>query len=198
MAPLLSGRLLPVLRSSPTTSLVQPLAARLASGSHFSTSSPAFHKARRGLPDLPPKSSAPKSSQSSQSNDPLADLKSSRSSHPYDATKSSIAQLIGADMTTAFSSLEFSPKLLRVPVRSAPSTGRTVHVSGPVNAARAFAMVNQRCTQNRIAAIANQQRFYERPGLKRKRLKSSRWRARFKKGFHATVVRVQELVRQGW
>ncbi|CAI4214937.1 unnamed protein product [Parascedosporium putredinis] len=123
---------------------------------------------------------------------------STRASAPYDATKFSIAQLIGNDMTSALASSDYHAKPIRVPIRAVPSTGRTVHVSGPINPARAFAMLNQRCTQNRLATIANQQRFHERPGLKRKRLHRTRWRARFKKGFHATVVRVQELVRQGW
>ncbi|PKS07397.1 hypothetical protein jhhlp_005999 [Lomentospora prolificans] len=187
MAPLLPGRLLPVLRSQARTSQL----FRLATGASFSTSSSILAQGGRGLPNLPPK---PKS----KGKDPLADTNSARPSPPYDATKSSIAQLIGADMTSAFASPDYSSKPIRVPIRSVPSTGRTVHVSGHVNAARAFALVNQRCIQNRIPAIANQQRFYERPGLKRKRLKRTRWRARFKKGFHATVVRVQELVRQGW
>lgn len=193
MAPLLAGRLLSLARTQATISpAFQPLVLRVAAGASFSTTSPAFRQPDNKLPNLPPK---PKSKSKDSAEGGKA---STRASAPYDATKFSIAQLIGNDMTSALASSDYHAKPIRVPIRAVPSTGRTVHVSGPINPARAFAMLNQRCTQNRLATIANQQRFHERPGLKRKRLHRTRWRARFKKGFHATVVRVQELVRQGW
>jgi small subunit ribosomal protein MRP21 len=52
--------------------------------------------------------------------------------------------------------------------------------------------------RNKIRADLFRQRFHERGGLKRKRLKSERWRRRFKKTFVKTVARVQELRRKGW
>jgi ribosomal protein S21 len=79
-----------------------------------------------------------------------------------------------------------------------PSTGRTVERTGTVDVARAFALLQQACGKNKVARDFTKQRFHERPGLKRKRLKSERWRARFKLGFRATVQRVQELRAQGW
>ncbi|KAF3356792.1 hypothetical protein VdG1_06215 [Verticillium dahliae VDG1] len=51
---------------------------------------------------------------------------------------------------------------------------------------------------NNTKELARLQKRHERPGLKRKRLRSERWRARFKIGFAATVSRVQELRNQGW
>ena len=51
---------------------------------------------------------------------------------------------------------------------------------------------------NRVRADLNYQRFHERPGLKRKRLKSQRWRRRFKEGFKAMVSKVQRMRNQGW
>jgi len=42
------------------------------------------------------------------------------------------------------------------------------------------------------------QRYHERGGLKRKRLRRERWRKRFSEGFKATIARVRELTRQGW
>lgn len=79
-----------------------------------------------------------------------------------------------------------------------PSTGRTVHVGGNVDQARAFQLVNINCKRNGVAADFYRQRFHERPGLKRKRLRSERWRRRFRDSFKATVTRVKELAKQGW
>lgn len=79
-----------------------------------------------------------------------------------------------------------------------PSTGRTIERSSHVDVARAFKLLNQVCQQNQVAKDFSKQRFHERPGLKRKRLKSERWRYRFKVGFRATVQRVSELRAQGW
>jgi predicted transcriptional regulator len=52
--------------------------------------------------------------------------------------------------------------------------------------------------RNRVKRDFQMQRFHERGGLKRKRLKSERWRARFKIGFDATCKRVTELTKKGW
>jgi hypothetical protein len=52
--------------------------------------------------------------------------------------------------------------------------------------------------RNSVRRDFNKQKFHERPGLKRKRLKSERWRARFKTEFAATCKRVTELTRKGW
>jgi small subunit ribosomal protein MRP21 len=79
-----------------------------------------------------------------------------------------------------------------------PSTGRTIERSGNVDVARAFQMLGRACATNKVAKDFRRQLFHERPGLKRKRLKSERWRARFKVGFRATVQRVSELRAQGW
>jgi len=84
------------------------------------------------------------------------------------------------------------------PIHLAPSTGRTVHVSGNVDAARAFQLLQVFCRRNKVAVDFNRQRFHERPGLKRKRLKSERWRKRFREGFMAAAKRARELANQGW
>lgn len=83
--------------------------------------------------------------------------------------------------------------------RLRPSVGRTVHIDGTrVDLARALGLLNTRVRVNKIAQDVAKQRFHERPGLKRKRLRSERWRARFKDGFKANCSRVQNLARQGW
>jgi ribosomal protein S21 len=79
-----------------------------------------------------------------------------------------------------------------------PSTGRTVEKYGSVDVARAFALLDMACNRNGVSRDLARQRFYERPGLKRKRLRSERWRKLFKVGFKATVSRVAELRKQGW
>lgn len=79
------------------------------------------------------------------------------------------------------------------------STGRSIELGGNVtDLSRAFASLEAHCRRNSIPVEARRQLFYERGGLKRKRLRSQRWRARFKEGFRATVSRVNELRRQGW
>lgn len=87
-----------------------------------------------------------------------------------------------------------------VKYRLRPSIGRTVHIdkNGTVDLARGLGLLNLRVRVNKVAQDVSRQRFHERPGLKRKRLRRERWRARFKEGFKATCKRVQELARQGW
>ncbi|KAI3393867.1 hypothetical protein diail_3542 [Diaporthe ilicicola] len=85
-----------------------------------------------------------------------------------------------------------------VKYRLRPSVGRTIHMSTKVDLARGLALLNTRVRSNKVSQDFNKQRFHERPGLKRKRLRSERWRARFKDGFKASCSRVQELARQGW
>lgn len=191
MALALQPRLLPVLRTA-TAAATTPLRTFTTSLPRRNADDSAPPTSDGALPNLPPQ-------QNQKPVDPLAKAaRPKHGPHPYDATKSSIADLIGASMTTSFASPDMRPQQPRIPIRAVPSTGRTVHVSGGVNAARAFQMLNQRVIGNRVQNIANRQRFHERPGLKKKRLRMSRWRSRFKTGFRSTVVRVQELVRQGW
>ncbi|KAI1265255.1 hypothetical protein F5Y18DRAFT_64124 [Xylariaceae sp. FL1019] len=83
-------------------------------------------------------------------------------------------------------------------LRLVPRTGRTVHVGKGVDVARSFKLLAIQVAQNRVRNDFQKQRFHERPGLKRKRLKSERWQDRFRRGFQATVARVRELNRQGW
>jgi small subunit ribosomal protein MRP21 len=90
------------------------------------------------------------------------------------------------------------PKTVRVPMELKPSTGRTVKIGGNVDIGRGFTMLEQSCARNRIRADATKQRFHERGGLKRKRLRRQRWRKRFMEGFRATVGRVKHLRNQGW
>ena len=85
-------------------------------------------------------------------------------------------------------------------IRSRPTVGRTIEVyqEGGQHVASALRRLDILCSVNRIRADLSRQRFHERPGLKRKRLKSERWRRMFKASFKMTVARVQEMRRKGW
>lgn len=80
------------------------------------------------------------------------------------------------------------------------SVGRTVAVdsSRGMDVGRAFRTLDAAITRNQVRKHARLQRFHERPGMKRKRLKSERWRRRFKEGFRQMVKRVQGMKAQGW
>ena len=86
------------------------------------------------------------------------------------------------------------------PMKLNSTTGRIIQVETErgVDPATAFRKLAMRLAQNNVRKDAQRQRFYERPGLKRKRLKSERWRKRFKEAFQGTVAKVVGLKRQGW
>lgn len=76
-----------------------------------------------------------------------------------------------------------------------PTAGRSVLVTGDV--AQAFSRLGFIVRQNKVKSDSFMQRFHERPGLKRKRLKSQRHRKRFKEGFKKMVSIVQDMRRKG-
>ncbi|KAI9800809.1 MAG: hypothetical protein M1825_003592 [Sarcosagium campestre] len=86
------------------------------------------------------------------------------------------------------------------PLRLSPSVGRSVPIDSNtgLDLGRGLNLLNIRCAQNGIRGDANRQRFHERPGLKRKRLRSERWRRKFLKGFKEAVWKVQDMKRKGW
>lgn len=81
-----------------------------------------------------------------------------------------------------------------------PAYGRTVNLdeSKGRDIVRGINMLASLMARNKVKQDFNKQRYHERPGLKRKRLNSERWRARFKVGFNGVVGRVSELTRKGW
>lgn len=95
-----------------------------------------------------------------------------------------------------------TPKPFRQPMKFDATTGRTVNVSGAskqsIDVAKAFTLVEINCSRNKVRMMANKQRFHERGGLKRKRLRRQRWQKRFMEGFKATISRVRHLRKQGW
>jgi hypothetical protein len=81
-----------------------------------------------------------------------------------------------------------------------PTYGRTVTLdaSRGRDIVRGIGMLGSMMARNKVKQDFNRQRYHERGGLKRKRLNSERWRARFKQGFMAVTTRVTELTRKGW
>jgi small subunit ribosomal protein MRP21 len=80
------------------------------------------------------------------------------------------------------------------------SYGRTVDLDPAKgrDIVRGIFMLGGLVSRNKVRSDMAKQKFHERAGLKRKRLKSERWRARFRQEFDATVRRVSELTRKGW
>jgi len=121
----------------------------------------------------------------------------------YDAAKPdglNIGQIIGNDMKDILRKADFRPP--RPDLRLRPSTGRTVHLKNGIRRKDDFGQaaksLERLCARNKIRVLQNLQRFHERPGLKKKRLRQSRWRVKFKTAFGAVIRRVQELKNQGW
>jgi small subunit ribosomal protein MRP21 len=81
-----------------------------------------------------------------------------------------------------------------------PEYGRTVVLDKTRgrDIVRGIGMLASLMARNKVKVDFNKQRFHERGGLKRKRLNSVRWRARFKTGFQSVTGRVMELTRKGW
>jgi len=111
---------------------------------------------------------------------------------PPSSTPSSMSIMEGIAMDTRI------PKPVRVPIKLNPSTGRSISLGAGIDVGRGFRLLEQSCARNKVKSDANKQRFHERGGLKRKRLRRERWRKRFMEGFKATVGRVKQLKNQGW
>ncbi|KAL8686719.1 MAG: hypothetical protein Q9218_006913 [Villophora microphyllina] len=85
-------------------------------------------------------------------------------------------------------------------IKSRPSLGRTVEVMPErgLDLGRALRSLEINCAVNNVRNDRMMQRFHERGGAKRKRLKSVRWRRNFKQGFKAVVAKVKTMRRKGW
>jgi hypothetical protein len=90
------------------------------------------------------------------------------------------------------------PQKPRIPMRLTPSTGRSIAIGTGIDVARGLRLLEQSCARNKVRSDFTAQRFHERGGLKRKRLRRQRWRRRFMEGFRATIGRVKQLKHQGW
>lgn len=104
------------------------------------------------------------------------------------------------DQSTQVATLPRERVLTELPIHLNARTGRTIDVD-PGKATDLGIKMRQLdglVARNRIRADFNKQKFHERGGMKRKRLKSERWRARFSTEFRKIVLRVQALRKKGW
>ena len=173
--------------------------------SHMDPANKASSKSRSG--DVL-KSYAPRKGSSA---DDFFNVMSSRSNGPSQRAPTAYSRMdISQMMDPGFNSSGFGvPKSTGPPpivpdkpfnLKLGPTIGRTspVDPSRGVDIARAFRNLDALCARNKVRADFNAQRFHERPGLKRKRLRRVRWRRRFKEGFRAIVAKVHKMKKQGW
>lgn len=161
-------------------------------------------------PPPPPRASASDAAKSPDS--AAAPAASEAPAHAYSAT-SSKALPFELDVTSILSTkaadygraMQQEDPLTRPRVRSAASTGRTIFIRAAQPGGNtaptiqgALAMLGRLVKNQHIKTKYYSQKAHERPGLKRKRLRSERWRERFKGGFCAAYARVHELRKQGW
>lgn len=83
-------------------------------------------------------------------------------------------------------------------IKSNPSLSRTVEISSKADLGAGFERLRFFVRDNQIRHDQQMQRFYERPGMRRKRLRRERWRARFKENFHNAVEKIKAMRRMGW
>ncbi|KAF8253181.1 hypothetical protein K440DRAFT_627440 [Wilcoxina mikolae CBS 423.85] len=81
------------------------------------------------------------------------------------------------------------------PPKMGPTAGRSVLVT--TDLAQAFMRLKSIISQNKVRQDFHIQKFHERPGLKRKRLRSERHRRRFKEGFKRMVSIVMDMKKKG-
>lgn len=95
---------------------------------------------------------------------------------------------------------EAPPKSELLPLRLNASTGRTISINPNkgVDLLRGLGMLNAIVARNRIRRDTNRQRFHERPGLKRKRLKRARKEARFMTSFLRAKEKIMAMKDKGW
>lgn len=108
--------------------------------------------------------------------------------------------LLGTAPTSSGPPSGISPESELPLVKLNPTVGRTIKVdmNRGMDIGRAFRTLEINCARNKVRQDFNRQRFHERPGLKRKRLKGERWRKNFKAGFKEVVKMVVRMKRQGW
>lgn len=199
-------------RSKPTTFEQAPVSTEHPQA----TQPPRPDKAPRSSAEVPPNQDMPlppPPPPQSSSNEGIFSLgNANKTTHPYTAAGSAagatpfnldIASIV-ANKSAAYGAAVSTDPQSRPNVRCKAVTGRTVMVSERTSATtgnsplNALSVLNRMLKRDKVKTKWHGQRFHERPGLRRKRQKSQRWRRRFKDGFKATVTRVLELKKQGW
>ena len=121
-------------------------------------------------------------------------------SRQHHSNTSSLRSAYGiTDSSTSIIGSDMPPPLVtgdnRIP-RMGPSAGRSVTVQG-VDPTMAFTRLRSILSINRVRSDLFKQRFHERPGLKRKRLRRERHKKRFKEAFRRMVGVVLDMKNRG-
>lgn len=123
-------------------------------------------------------------------------------SSPRSDTFSDISRMLDplGNQKFTFGHADAAPEVESAPMKLGPTVGRTITVNPARNmdVGRAFRQLEILCGRNNVRRDSMRQRFHERPGMKRKRLKSERWRKNFKDNFKGVVAMVQKMRKQGW
>lgn len=111
----------------------------------------------------------------------------------------SVNTAVGASNTVAqdLAHHQFHPRRVRT-LQSRPSLGRIVEIDSKVDIGKSLSILKKLVRTQNIKNDQQRQRFYERPGVRRKRLRRERWRARFKENFHNAVEKIKAMRRMGW
>lgn len=175
------------------------------------TTTPSPSRAPASSAEVPPNADLPPPPPPPAAATPVSSAgKGPSAGHKYDAKSPvlNLADLIGKSAERYMASIEDPTAHHRVHTR--PTTGRTVFLHpgrgsaaakqglAADNASNAFRVLDRTVRDQKIKNLFYRQRFHERKGMKRKRLRMDRWRNRFKDGFKATASRVLELKKQGW
>lgn len=130
--------------------------------------------------------------ESSRANRGIVDVARMLDPVPQPSSQTSVSEQVRAEITP--------PPMPKPRLRLGPSIGRSVPIDPErgVDLGRGFRVLEINCQRNQVRGDFMRQRFHERPGLKRKRLHSLRWRKRFKEGFRAVVGKVEDMRRRGW
>jgi small subunit ribosomal protein MRP21 len=81
------------------------------------------------------------------------------------------------------------------------STGRSISLRNgayDIDVGQGVRLLQRELSKNRVMYMQRKAKYHERPGLKRKRLRSERWRKRFMVGFLGYVAKAMKMKRQGW
>ena len=139
----------------------------------------------------------------SQVTNSLATFQERFSQSPYSNIRNKQGKIAGMMLSrTGVDVLKTKPRAVRT-VKPRPQLGRCVEIfkdtsSKVKDLGSAIRILSIVLRSNNVLYDKKRQRFHERPGLKRKRLSSERWRKRFKVGFQAMVQKVVHMNRQGW
>jgi ribosomal protein S21 len=90
------------------------------------------------------------------------------------------------------------PPKKEIELRTKVPLGRTINITRGMDAAAAIHKLNVQVARNKVHQEWRARKFYERPALRRKRLRLERKEARFAESVRAAIGRTMKLRQMGW